>query len=597
MKKIYFSLVPILYVLGLILILSSNLITQTDAANKDSNKEHRRKQSYDVIVVGGDPEGVAAAVSAARNGMKVLLIEKRDGLGGLITYGMLNYLDIPLNYQGKVVSQGIFSEWHNLVGGKNVISVDIDTAKNAFFQLVQQEKNIKLMLESEVLNALKEENQVVGLTVKNEKGIQDYFGKVIIDATADADFATLAGVPAFNGQEDIGKEDLMAATLVIYLENVDWKKVKAVVEQKTFGNATITATAAWGFGDIYNDYKEKYDNTTVRPLNIGRTPKGEVFINALQIFSIDGLNRESIQTGLEIGKQESIAFVEWLKSHFPGFEHATIKMFPEELYIRETRHILAEYQLKISDVWENKHHWDDIAIGAYPTDIQATAKTNIGGIIVNPNQYGIPLRSIIPKQINGVLVASKASGYSSLAAGSARVIPTGMAVAQAAGVVAAKAIDEELEVRELAKNKQMVQEIQARLKAQGQYLEPLQNPDFPYKGEKFYPALRYLIEHGLIIAGYENNVHAKEPMKVSSFIKTIANGMKYIDYKTYQEKQELLHDLLETAGEDLLNEQELRRLYQKLTGEKLDIKVASGPYVLRSEAFPIMAKILQKYDK
>src|SRR5690606_4508426 len=105
-----------------------------------------------------------------------------------------------------------------------------------------------------------------------------------------------------------------------------------------------------------------------------------------------------------------------------------------ELYVRETRHIKAFYQLPISDVWENKDHWDSIAFGSYPVDMQATTPKGKDEIVVNPKQYAIPFRSLVPIGKENLLVASRSSGYSSLAAGSARIIPTGMSTGEAAGV-------------------------------------------------------------------------------------------------------------------------------------------------------------------
>ena len=97
---------------------------------------------YDVMVIGGEPEGVAAAVSAARNGSNTLLVESREELGGLFTYGMLNFLDIPQGEDGKSVSRGIYEEWHHLVGGGNAFG--ITEAKAAFKKLVDEEENITL---------------------------------------------------------------------------------------------------------------------------------------------------------------------------------------------------------------------------------------------------------------------------------------------------------------------------------------------------------------------------------------------------------------------------------------------------------------------
>src|SRR5690606_4701184 len=97
------------------------------------------------------------------NGMKVLLVEKRDGLGGLITYGMLNYLDLPMNDNREIVSKGIFSEWHELVGGKNVYTVDIHDAKNAFQTLINSENNITVLFSTNLVNPILNKNKITGI--------------------------------------------------------------------------------------------------------------------------------------------------------------------------------------------------------------------------------------------------------------------------------------------------------------------------------------------------------------------------------------------------------------------------------------------------
>ena len=122
----------------------------------------------DVVVVGGEPEGVAAAISAARNGASVILIEHRDELGGLFTYGMLNFLDIPQGPDGHSISRGIFEEWHTLVGKQSAF--DVELAKQVFRQMVEAEGNITLLTETDVVAVEKEGNKVVGLTYKNADG-------------------------------------------------------------------------------------------------------------------------------------------------------------------------------------------------------------------------------------------------------------------------------------------------------------------------------------------------------------------------------------------------------------------------------------------
>src|SRR5690606_14252642 len=162
-------------------------------------------EEYDVIVVGGEPEGVAAAVSAARNGAKTLLIESRAELGGLFTYGMLNFLDIPQGEDGKSVSKGIYEEWHKLAKAGNAFG--IKEAKAAFKKLVDGEDNLTLTSETEVMDAILNDMKITGVKLKNKYGEFEVTGKTLIDATQDADFAVMAGAPYFVGGEDIGIQD------------------------------------------------------------------------------------------------------------------------------------------------------------------------------------------------------------------------------------------------------------------------------------------------------------------------------------------------------------------------------------------------------
>ena len=588
--KSFFKVVLALFVM----IILAFFFMKTSISASVNTKVLHDEIVYDVIVLSGEPEGVAAAVSAARNGMKVLLIEKRDGLGGLMTYGMMNYLDIPMNDKKQVVSQGIFSEWHKLVGGQNIITVDPFVAKKAFQHLVDQEKNITVFFSTKLVKPILKGNKMIGIVVERNGKIEKYFGKVTIDCSPDADLAAMAGVPFFIGQEDIGKKDIMATTLMIHLEGVNWEKVAQVVKEEQFGKAAMNKTAAWGFHDIEDLYEEKLSQTNVRGLNIGKTTNGDIYINALQIYHVDWQNPKSIETGINIGKQEAIEFVKWLNQNFHGFEKAKIKSFPNELYIRETRHILAEYQLTIRDVWENKHFWDDVAIGGYPSDVQTPYKGRRGYIVVNPNQYGIPLRSMIPKKIDQLLVASKSGGYTSLAASSARVIPTGMAVAQAAGVVASKSVKENKSIRKIARDIDQVKEIQTILKKQGQYLSKLENPDFPYKNEDYYKDMMYLVEKGLLVAGYTNNIFPDQTMTIQTAANIIANGIKQLNVNIYQNVFPLIEPYLNKDNENLTGQQ-LSQISEALTGKNKP-ELEQKTELKRKEIFPVLVEILQHFE-
>ena len=179
--------------------------------------------AYDVIVVGGEPEGVAAAVSAARNGLKTLLLEDDNALGGLMTLGELNFIDMCEGRDGTLLTQGIFKEFYDAVGGS---AFDITEAKNAFLTMVTNEPNLTLRLNAKSPEPVLDGQRIAGITVKENGQSVTYTAKRVIDATVDADIAAASGVPYTFAGEDIGEKDRqMGVTLVFELSNVNWNKV------------------------------------------------------------------------------------------------------------------------------------------------------------------------------------------------------------------------------------------------------------------------------------------------------------------------------------------------------------------------------------
>ncbi len=172
--------------------------------------------AYDVIVVGGEPEGVAAAVSAARNGLATLLLEDDGALGGLMTLGELNFIDMCEGRDGTLLTQGIFKEFYDAVGGS---AFDITEAKNVFLTMVTNEPNLTLRLNAKSPEPVVAGERITGITVKENGQAVTYTAQRIIDATVDADIAAASGVPYTFAGEDIGEKDRqMGVTLVFELE-------------------------------------------------------------------------------------------------------------------------------------------------------------------------------------------------------------------------------------------------------------------------------------------------------------------------------------------------------------------------------------------
>lgn len=464
---------------------------------------------YDVIVVGGEPEGVTAAVSAARNGMKTLLIEDDEALGGLMTLGMLNFIDMCHGRDGTLLTQGIFEEYYNAVGGT---AFDVEHAKSVFLSMVQNEPNIELKLNTSFVAPIVENDAITGVTVREGGEEKTYRAARVIDATVDADVAAAAGVPYTFAGEDIGEKDRqMGVTLVFTVNNVDWDKVVDYLENDGNAGTGADSKSAWGYTEEGYSYVPHDPMLKLRGFNAARQDNGDVLINAMIIFGVDVLDPESKAEGIARGKAELEYILPYVRENFIGFENAQLVGTAEQLYVRESRHIIGEYQLTIDDVLENRDQWDKIAIGAYPVDVQPTATQRYGTVIGSPDRYAIPFRSLVPLKIDNLLVVGRSASYKSLAAGSARVIPIGMAEGEAAGVATAYSVSNDVTYRAMTTDEKAISAVQKQLKKQGAYLEDFTiHEDF--MDHWAYPGVKVIRSLGLLDGGYDNNYHLEDTM-------------------------------------------------------------------------------------
>ncbi|OBR63739.1 hypothetical protein A7K91_08190 [Paenibacillus oryzae] len=473
-------------------------------------------ETYDVIVVGTDPEGVAAAVSASRNGMKTLLIDGkgREVLGGLFTQGWLNSLDMNRMPDGKdYYNKGIFKEWFDKIEGD---SFDITTAANAFHELVANEKNIDVKL------GMKEIKPVVetvngAVTVKGIKAIAadgtelSIEAPALIDATQDGDIAAEAGAEFTFGREDIGDDKLLMAVTPVYkLTGVTqkvWNGIKKTLNGDDDPGTGANEQSGWGYKEMWDYEPTNPERIRTRGLNLGRQNDESILINAVQIFGVDPFDKASIDEAYEIARKEIPLMVEHMKSLYPELEPVELGELAPELYVRETRHLVGEYRLSMVDLLEQRRHWDDIAFGSYPVDIQSTssAKTDRGAVVMAPKQYGVPFGTLVPKTLDGLLVVGRAASFDTLPHGSARVVPLGMATAQAAGAAVKLSQEEGVSLRELSASETLIAELQKRLTDQGMDLNPPAVPMFDYMSHPAYEGLKAAASMGIAQSGYTND--------------------------------------------------------------------------------------------
>jgi hypothetical protein len=331
------------------------------------------EEGFHVIVAGGEPEGVAAALAASRNGMRTLLVEKGDVLGGLFTLGMLAYLDLNERRDGVFLTQGIFQEFYDAVGIWNTF--DVQQAKDWFTEVCQGEPNLTVMLNTDIIAPVMVGNTIAGLEVKERggAGTQIFRSLAVIDATVDGDVAAAAGAPYTIGGEDHGAHwTKQGVTLVFEVSGVDWDAVIDHLRGDGDPNSGADDMSAWGYNAAAARYVPADGNMRFRGPNIARQYDGNVLLNALVIFGVDALDPESLLEGIDRGRSEIPHLVRFMRDNFAGFENAALVGHAPRLYVRETRHFIGEYRLTITDVLENRDHWDRIGHGKYPVDIQAT---------------------------------------------------------------------------------------------------------------------------------------------------------------------------------------------------------------------------------
>lgn len=464
--------------------------------------------SYDVIVVSSEPEGIAAALSAARNGARTLLLSERETVGGLMTAGMLNLVDIDRGHMWRITTRGIFMDFYRRVGSP----FDIEHAVRVFEHMLAGEERLTVVRPVASPLPLMKGDQVTGVLFHYRARPIAVEAKAVIDATPDGDIAAAAGAPFTFGQNDYGREGTMAATLMLHFDNVDWGGVCRAAGDGTFGEARGRGDHRRGFARLFEAYEPADPDMRLRGFNITRQSDGTVVINALLIYGLNPLDPEAVADAYARAKTETGHVLEFLRREFPGFENAVIAGYPEMLYIRESRHILGEYVLDIADVMENRDFPDRVAIGTYPVDIQAARQGEFGFVIGDPVQYSVPFRCLVPQKVENLLVVGRAASFTSLAAGSARVIPVGMAAGEAAGAAAAYAIEHSISFREIARAPEgpHIRAIQDILTAQGAYLQPFDlQPGFTR--HPAYPAAREVMRLGLISAGYDNDFDFDRP--------------------------------------------------------------------------------------
>jgi hypothetical protein len=425
-----------------------------------------------VLVVGGTPAGVAAAVAAARQGADVTLVASRPQLGGILTDAMMDQWDLNVAPDGGTIQGGLFREIHADLGD----AFTPDQAASVFLNLVLSEPRIHLITNAAPvdvhMSAAAGGRTVESVRFERATGATfDVDAAEVVDATDDGDVAALAGARYDVGRQDTGQDERMqAVTLMFTLRGLDWSRVVAAYDPAGYGAGGAIDARAWGYATVMRAYHPLSPDVVVRDLNLGHETDGEVTVNAIDVLGIDGRSPSDLARARAISEVETPHLVAFLRARLPGFEDATLGRYASAVYVRETRHFAGVDRLTATEVWSGAIPDDTIGLSSYPLDLHPVTADDKLAYAATRHVYGIPFGTLVPRDLANVILASPAISATHIAAGSARVVPTTIEEGEAAGIAAAYAAHAGVTFTAMAHDARAIAAVRERLVRSGTIL-------------------------------------------------------------------------------------------------------------------------------
>lgn len=392
---------------------------------------------YDAVVVGAGPAGCGAAIALGRSGMKTLLIEKFNCLGGAWTTGFMNPF---FDYEHKT---GIVEELVSELKAKGQFGGFWDKSfhyeyMKLFLERKMKDANVEVLYNTTFSRTLVDEKKVYGIVAENIGGRFAVLAKYIVDATGDGNAAASAGCPFELGADGDYKE-CQAMTLMFLVGNIpEQYKTGLMIYEKL--------NAAYEKAGKQIPFKVPY------LIPVPNSHFGVVQFT--HMYEYDPLNASALTEAVMEGRQQLIDAFEFLTTYDAEFRDLELITSSSVLGVRESRRIVGEYRITEEDILSGARFDDAVAYVTFGADLHT--KSNKGQRCFAVQPYHIPMRALIPKGYRGIVVAGRCISGSREAMASYRVTGNCAQMGENAGYYIADAIKSGKDILEIKRNVTLV---------------------------------------------------------------------------------------------------------------------------------------------